>query len=84
VELFPYRGFRPFQKEVHDAVYHGLLEEKPVLINAPTGLGKTAAVLTATLRYLLDTETSVHYVVRTRAELEPPVEGAVEDLEPRR
>jgi Rad3-related DNA helicases len=73
VELFPYRGFRPFQKEVHDAVYRGLLEEKPVLINAPTGLGKTAAVLTAALRYLLDTETSVHYVVRTRAELEPPV-----------
>ena len=73
MELFPYRGFRPFQKEVHDAVYRGLLEEKPVLINAPTGLGKTAAVLTAALRYLLDTERSVHYVVRTRAELEPPV-----------
>jgi len=73
VELFPYSDFRPFQKEVHDTVYRGLLEERPVLINAPTGLGKTAAVLTAAVRYLLDTETPVHYVVRTRAELEPPV-----------
>jgi Rad3-related DNA helicases len=73
VELFPYDEFRPFQKEVHDAVYRGLLERKPVLVNAPTGLGKTAAVLTAAVRYLLDTETPVHYVVRTRAELEPPV-----------
>ncbi len=73
MELFPYDKFRPFQKEVHDAVYRGLLERKPVLVNAPTGLGKTAAVLTAAVRYLLDTETPVHYVVRTRAELEPPV-----------
>ncbi len=73
MELFPYDEFRPFQKEVHDAVYRGLLERKPVLINAPTGLGKTAAVLTAAVRYLLDTETPLHYVVRTRAELEPPV-----------
>jgi len=73
VELFPYDEFRPFQKEVHDAVYRGLLERKPVLINAPTGLGKTAAVLAAAVRYLLDTETPLHYVVRTRAELEPPV-----------
>jgi DNA excision repair protein ERCC-2 len=73
VDLFPYAAFRPFQKEVYEAVYNGLREGKTVLINAPTGLGKTAAVLTAAVRYLLETDTPIHYVVRTRTELEPPV-----------
>ncbi|MEM1887133.1 MAG: ATP-dependent DNA helicase [Pyrobaculum sp.] len=71
--VFPYKEFRPHQKKIYDAVLETLRQKTPLLINAPTGIGKTAAVVGAVVDYMLDTNTPIHYVVRTRAELDPPV-----------
>jgi DNA excision repair protein ERCC-2 len=73
VEPFPYDEFRPFQREIYERTYSGLKSGVHVIINAPTGLGKTAAVLSAVVKYVLETGASAHYVVRTRTELEPPI-----------
>lgn len=73
MELFPYEEFRPYQREIYEKTYTTLLTGGTLLINAPTGLGKTAAVISAAAKYILETGGVVHYTVRTRTELEPPV-----------
>lgn len=73
MSIFPYEEFRQGQKEIYEAVLETLRQKKPLLISAPTGIGKTAAVMAAVVQYMLDTGTPVHYAVRTRSELEPPV-----------
>ncbi|MEM4493818.1 MAG: ATP-dependent DNA helicase, partial [Pyrobaculum sp.] len=73
MEIFPYPSFRPFQEDIYRKVYDSLRNGVPALINAPTGLGKTAAVLAAAVKFTLETGIPIHYAVRTRAELEPPV-----------
>lgn len=55
------------------AAYEGLQSGRPVVINAPTGMGKTAAVLAAALKFAHEVGLRVHYAVRTRSELGPPV-----------
>ena len=50
-EWFPYAGYRPHQQDMLRAVYGAVAEGKTLLINAPTGSGKSsniAAVLAAT------------------------------------
>lgn len=71
--MFPYDEFRPFQREIYEKTYEGLTEGVPVLINAPTGIGKTAAVLAAALKYSEEVGATIHYAVRTRNELDPPL-----------
>ncbi|MEZ0320188.1 MAG: ATP-dependent DNA helicase [Pyrobaculum sp.] len=73
MDYFPYDSPRPFQREIYWRAYSALEKGVPALINAPTGLGKTAAVLGAALKYAFERGLGVHYVVRTRNELEPPV-----------
>ncbi|MEM1597575.1 MAG: ATP-dependent DNA helicase [Pyrobaculum sp.] len=73
MDYFPYDSPRPFQREIYWRVYSALERGVPALVNAPTGLGKTAAVLGAALKYAFERGLGVHYVVRTRNELEPPV-----------
>ncbi|ACB40655.1 ATP-dependent DNA helicase [Pyrobaculum neutrophilum] len=73
MEPFPYGEFRPRQREIFERVYETLTAGGVLLINAPTGLGKTAAVLSAAVKYIAEGGGAVHYVVRTRSELEPPV-----------
>jgi len=50
---FPHGALRPGQEVLMEAVERALLEREHLLIEAPTGLGKTAAVLTPALRYAL-------------------------------
>ncbi|MGC8994163.1 MAG: ATP-dependent DNA helicase [Pyrobaculum sp.] len=73
MDFFPYAEARQFQREIYEKVYDALRRGAAALINAPTGLGKTSAVLAAAVKYMLETGVRVHYAVRTRAELEPPV-----------
>ncbi len=70
---FPYEEFRPFQRELYQAVHRVLTNGGRLLINAPTGLGKTAAVMAAVVQYITENGGRVHYVVRTRNELTPPL-----------
>ncbi|MEO0606512.1 MAG: DEAD/DEAH box helicase, partial [Myxococcota bacterium] len=49
----PFDSWRPGQREIVEAVHWGLDEDLSVLVQAPTGLGKTAAALTGALRHAL-------------------------------
>ncbi|MFH1861444.1 MAG: helicase C-terminal domain-containing protein [bacterium] len=51
---FPYEHFRIGQETIIEAVSNALQQGSQLLLEAPTGLGKTAAVLFAALRYALD------------------------------
>ena len=41
---FPYPEFRPFQRALSEAVYKGIFTRRQLLLEAPTGLGKTLGV----------------------------------------
>lgn len=48
-----FESWRPGQQQIVDAVEQGLTNGRQVLVEAPTGLGKTAAALTGALRHAL-------------------------------
>ncbi len=50
---WPFPGWRAGQREIGDAVGSALVDGAPLLAEAPTGLGKTAAVLWGALRHAL-------------------------------
>ncbi len=50
---FPHAELRPGQEEIVAAVEHALEHREHLLLEAPTGLGKTAAVLFPALRHCL-------------------------------
>jgi DNA excision repair protein ERCC-2 len=49
---FPHAEFRSGQRAVAEAVYRGAVSRRPVLINAPTGIGKSIATLFPMLKAL--------------------------------
>lgn len=49
----PFDAWRPGQREIVESVHWGLDAGHPVLIEAPTGLGKTGAALAGALRHAL-------------------------------
>jgi DNA excision repair protein ERCC-2 len=59
---FPYDFPRPGQSELMQTVGQGIAEGLPMLIQAPTGLGKTAAVLLPVLRDAMARGQRVFYV----------------------
>ncbi len=50
--IFPYKKVRPVQEQLMDDSRKAFNEGKIILANAPTGIGKTAAVLTAAAEVL--------------------------------
>jgi DNA excision repair protein ERCC-2 len=48
--VFPFEAPRPHQNELIDAITTQLTKKRPMLIQAPTGLGKTIGVLYPTLK----------------------------------
>ena len=71
--FFPYDEFRPFQRELATTILDGFRSGRVVLVNAPTGLGKTAAALAAALTYAEEVEAKVLYLVRTKNEMLQPL-----------
>jgi len=51
---FPHPSCRPIQKEIGDQVRLALDEHQPLLLQAPTGTGKTAAVLHPALQWAFE------------------------------
>ncbi len=49
----PFEGWRPGQQDIVDLIGDSLDKGTSLLVQAPTGLGKTAAVLYAVLRYAM-------------------------------
>lgn len=52
VLAFPYPGFRPHQRALALRCYRALEAREPLLLEAPTGTGKTAAILFPAVRAL--------------------------------
>jgi DNA excision repair protein ERCC-2 len=59
---FPFAKPRPGQIELMEAIERGMTEGKPMLIQAPTGLGKTVGVLYPVLKEALSRGQKVVYV----------------------
>ena len=59
---FPFANPRPGQIELMQAIEQGMAEGKPMLIQAPTGLGKTVGVLYPVLKEALGRGQKVVYV----------------------
>lgn len=59
---FPFANRRRGQAELMQAIEQGMIANKPMLIQAPTGLGKTAGVLFPVLREALGRGQKVVYV----------------------
>lgn len=57
----PFDAWRPGQREIVEAVHWGVEAGHRVLVEAPTGLGKTAAVLTGVLRQALKANQQVFW-----------------------
>lgn len=58
---FPFRELRPGQQDLIDRIEQGLAEDRLVVLNAPTGLGKSVSVLFPALRQALSREGRVFY-----------------------
>jgi len=73
LKYFPYRTWRRFQRDIAYTVYEGLVQGDIVLIEAPTGIGKTSAVLAGALAYAEETDYKILYLVRTKSEAQAPL-----------
>lgn len=60
--MFPYEKIRPGQKELMEDVSKWIKEGKNLIAHAPTGIGKTAAVLTSTLEYALKNDKTIFFL----------------------
>ncbi len=74
-KFFPYDSWRRFQRRVAEVVFEGVLGRRVVVVCAPTGSGKTAAVLAGVLGAVeaCGVGLRVFYVVRTRTGFQAPL-----------
>ncbi len=69
-KYFPYPSFRKGQKEIAIAVYQTIEERGHLIVEGPSGLGKTAAVLAGALPYVIESNARLLFLARTHRELE--------------
>ena len=69
----PYIGWRPLQAKIADFIYGNLGEGKGIVVEAPTGVGKTAAALTAALAYSEGEPIKIIYMIRTNNQAAAPM-----------
>ncbi|MDP7181919.1 MAG: ATP-dependent DNA helicase [Candidatus Woesearchaeota archaeon] len=60
--LFPHEKIRDSQKELMDLVTNSLQTHSHVVVHAPTGLGKTAAVLAPAIKTAIDNDLTVFFL----------------------
>ncbi|MFB6470063.1 MAG: ATP-dependent DNA helicase [Vulcanisaeta sp. AZ3] len=72
-KYFPYTAFRRYQWEIAKSIYDALTSNKIALIEAPTGVGKTASALAASLAYSEESGVKVLFLVRTKNEAQAPI-----------
>ncbi len=70
---WPYDAWRTGQREMAEAVSWGLDAGHPVLVEAPTGAGKTAAVLHGVLQHALARDKQVFWATARTTQQEPVV-----------
>lgn len=60
--LFPYEDIRPTQDALITEVMNAVNEKKHLIVHAPTGIGKTVAVLAPSLAYALKNNLTIFFV----------------------
>ncbi|HDJ96748.1 MAG TPA: ATP-dependent DNA helicase [Candidatus Aenigmarchaeota archaeon] len=60
--LFPFPKVRPVQKDMIKKVYEVVSNSNHLIAHAPTGIGKTAAVLSPSLAYALNNDLTVFFL----------------------
>ncbi len=73
-QYFPYKTLRPNQKEFIELVRNAVLDGKNVIVEAPTGFGKTVAVLSAVLPVASEQGLKVIYLARTHRQMDRVIE----------
>jgi len=68
-QYFPYKTWRRFQREIAEIVHSALKNKEHIVLEAPTGLGKTSAVLASVLPIAIDNELKVVYACRTNQQV---------------
>jgi DNA excision repair protein ERCC-2 len=59
---FPYNAMRPYQEEIVSAVARAVYQQEALLVSAPTGIGKTIAVLYPAVRQSLKAGKKLFYL----------------------
>ena len=68
-KYFAYPSWRRFQREIAELCYEALKNKEHVVLEAPTGLGKTSAILSAVLPIAIDNELKVIWCCRTHQQV---------------
>ncbi len=59
---FPFEKVRPIQKRLMSEVHKAVINGNHLVVHAPTGIGKTAAVISPALKYALDNKKRVFFL----------------------
>lgn len=68
MNLFPFDTVRAGQKEFMDAAKKAIESETPLIVHAPTGIGKTAASLAPAISYALENKKKVLFLTPRHAQ----------------
>ncbi|AEC52263.1 DNA repair helicase rad3 [Pyrococcus sp. NA2] len=74
LEYFPYKTLRPNQKEFIELVRESVRKGENIIIEAPTGFGKTISVLAGVLPYAISLGYKVIYLARTHKQMDRVIE----------
>ena len=68
MKFFPFKKVRDEQSKLLDDVKKAISEKKNIVAHAPTGLGKTAAVLTPIVEYAMENDLNVFFLTSRNAQ----------------
>mgnify|MGYP000678050001 CR=1 FL=1 len=71
-KYFPYATWRKHQREIAEAVRKAVEKGEILLLEAPTGVGKTSAVLAGVLSAIEDSDIKVFFTARTKNQAMAP------------
>ncbi|OYT31961.1 MAG: hypothetical protein B6U94_01345 [Thermofilum sp. ex4484_79] len=71
-DLLPYKKWRQGQLQIAHSVYNSIIERKILLINYPTGAGKTLPVLIGALKASFENGYKIIYLARTKNQFQAP------------
>ena len=77
---FPYEGYRDGQREMAAAAYRAFRARRSILVQAPTGIGKTAAALFAALKAMGEGLTSRIFYLTARTTTRLAAEQALDRM----
>ncbi len=75
MKFFPY-SLRKYQDEIVKFVEESIEKREHIILEAPTGIGKTIAVLAPALEYALDNNLRIFYLTRTNSQQEQVIKEA--------